>query len=181
MRTAQQSTAHHGTQIVRVFNAIAQHQKRCLALVLGCCHQVVYRHVFDLAGKCRHTLMALGAGHQAQLVGVHPLHRGTRILCQCGIVSRHGRSHALSNEHGVHAGTAFQQFGHRIFAINKALVLLQRLFRATARTARPVLFFHDDFLLPLYHRKVLCTPSKRRAALWAAHRYDLKMITHLEV
>ena len=181
MSAAQQSRAHDSAQIVGVFDAVAQHEEGRFALLFGSGQQVLHRCVFDLTGKGSHALMALGAGHQAQLVGVHPLHRGTRFLCQCGIVSRHGRSHALSNEHGVHAGTAFQQFGHRIFAINKALVLLQRLFRAAARTARLVLFFHDDFLLPLYHRKVLCTPSKRRAALWAAHRYDLKLITHFEV
>ena len=181
MGSAQQSRAHHRAQIMGILDAVTQHQERGLPLLSGNVQQVLHGRIFDLAGKGSHALVALGTGHQAQLVGVHPLHRGTRILCQCGIVSRHGRSHALSNEHGVHAGTAFQQFGHRIFAINKALVLLQRLFRAAARTARLVLFFHDDFLLPLYHRKVLCTPSKRRAALWAAHRYSLKMITHLEV
>ena len=147
MGTAQQSAAHHCAQIVRVLDAIAQHQKRCLALGLGRCHQVIHRHILDLAGKCSHTLMALSAGHQAQLVGMHPLDRGTRLLGQRRIVSRHCRSQTLGNEHGIHAGTALEQLGHRIFAVNKALVFLRVLLRAAARTARLILFFHCIFSL----------------------------------
>ena len=158
MRTAQQSTAHHGTQIMRVFNAIAQHQKRCLALVLGCCHQVVYRHVFDLAGKCRHTLMALGAGHQAQLVGVHPLDGCPGLLGQCGIVGRHGGGHALRNEHRIHAGTALQQLGHRILAVDQALIP-GLLFRCTARAAGLIFLFHSMFSFRFYRNDAAHVPQ----------------------
>ena len=148
MGTAQQCAAHDCTQIVGVLNAVAQHQKRRLALGLGCCQQILHGHVLDLTGKSRHALMAFGAGHQAQLVGVHPLDRCAGLLGQCCIVCRHCRGHPLGNKHGVHTGAALEQLGHRVFAVDQALIFLLRLLCIAARTARLVTFFHLFMLLP---------------------------------
>ena len=148
MGTAQQGAAHDCAQIVGIFNAVAQHQKGRLALGFGCCQQILHGRVLDLACKGRHALMALGAGHQAQLVGVHPLDRCTGLFGQRCIVCRHCRSHPLGNKHGVHTGAALEQLGHRVFAVDQALAFLLRLLCIAARTARLVTFFHLFMLLP---------------------------------
>ena len=162
--TAQQCAAHDCAQIVGVLNAIAQHQKGRLALGLGCGQQILHGRVLDLAGKGRHALMALGAGHQAQLVRVHPLDRCSGLLGQCRIVCRHCRGHPLGNEHGVHTGAALEQLGHRVFAVDQALTFLLRLLCIAARTARLVTFFHLFMLLPF------------RAGCAAPERFILFMI-----
>ena len=66
--------------------------------------------------------MALGAGHQAQLVGVYPLDGGTGFLRHCGIVSGHSRGHALGQQHRIYAGSALQQLCDRVLAVDEALV-----------------------------------------------------------
>ena len=158
MGTAQQSAAHHGTQVVGVLNAIAQHQERRLALGFGRCQQVLHGGIRDLAGKGGHTLMALGAGHQAQLVGVHPLDGCPGLLGQCGIVGRHGGGHALRNEHRIHAGTALQQLGHRILAVDQALIP-GLLFRCTARAAGLIFLFHSMFSFRFYRNDAAHVPQ----------------------
>ena len=150
MGTAQQCAAHHRAQVVGILDAVAQHQEGHFALGLGRRHQVIHRYIFDLAGKGSHALVALGAGHQAQLVGVHPLHGSTGLLGQRGVISRHGRGHTLRDEHRVHAGAALEQLGHRVLAVDEALAFLLRFLRAAARAARLILFFHAVVLLPLY-------------------------------
>ena len=141
---AQQGAAHDRAQIVGVLNAIAQHQKRCLPLCLGSGKQVLHGGIFDLAGKGGHTLMALGAGHEPQLVGVHPLYRSACLLGKGGIVRRHRRCHILGNKHRIHTRTALQQLGHRVFTVDKALVF--RLFLCIAAgTAGLILLFHDSY------------------------------------
>ena len=86
--------------------------------------------------------MALGAGHQAQLVGMHPLDRGPGLLGHGGIVSCHGGGHALRDQHGIHAGTALEQLGHGVFAVDQALILGLLLRAAAAGAARHFLFVH---------------------------------------
>ena len=131
MGSAQQSRAHHRAKIMGVLDAVTQHQEGGLPLLSGNVQQVLHGHIFDLAGKGSHALVALGAGHQAQLVGVHPLHGST-------------------DEHRVHAGAALEQLGHRVLAVDEALAFLLRFLRAAARAARLILFFHAVVLLPLY-------------------------------
>ena len=140
--SAQQSRAHHRAQIMGVLDAVTQHQERGLPLLSGNVQQVLHGHIFDLAGKGSHALVALGAGHQAQLVGVHPLDRGPGLLGHGGIVSCHGGGHALRDQHGIHAGTALEQLGHGVFAVDQALILGLLLRAAAAGAARHFLFVH---------------------------------------
>ena len=170
MGTAQQCAAHHCAQVVGVLNAVAQHQKRRFPLCLCCRQQVVYGCIFDLAGKSRHALMALGAGHQAQFVGVHPLHRCARLFGQRRIIGGHSRGHALSDEHRIHTRAALQKLGHRIFAIDKALVFRLVFFRVPARAAGLILFFH--VVSPFAVSRAAAGTFRKARVLWAAHRYE---------
>ena len=147
---AQQRRAHHRAQIVGVLDAVAQHEEGRLALLFGDVQQLLHRDVGDLAGKGGHALMALGAGHEPQLVGVHPLDGGPHLLGHGGVVSRYRRGHALGNEHGVHAGAALEQLGDGVFAVHEALVLLLGLLRAAAGAARGVFLFHGVFSSHFY-------------------------------
>ena len=99
-----------------------------------------------------------GAGHQAQLVGVHPLDGCPGLLGQCGIVGRHGGGHALRNEHRIHAGTALQQLGHRILAVDQALIP-GLLFRCTARAAGLIFLFHSMFSFRFYRNDAAHVPQ----------------------
>jgi len=155
--TAQQRRAHHRAQIVRVLDAVAQHEEGRLALRLGGSQQVFHRGVFDLAGERRHALMALRTGHQPQLIGVHPLDGGTGLFGHGGKVGGHSRGHPLRQQHGVHAGAALEQLGHGIFTVNEALALLRLLSVVVAAgAARHFLFVHC-VLLPFMTR---CTRNR---------------------
>ena len=92
--------------------------------------------------------MALGAGHEAQLVGVYPLDGGTGFLRHCGIVSGHSRGHALGQQHRIHAGAALQKLRDRVLAVDEALVpgLVVGLFAAgTAGILRSSMTFSFRF------------------------------------
>ena len=150
MSTAEQCTAHHRTQIVGVFDAVAQHKERRLPLRLGRCQQVFHRGILDLAGKRSHTLVALGAGHQAELVGVDPLDGGPCLLGHGGEVRRHSGGHALGQQHRIHAGAALEQLGHGVLAVDQALIL-RCVLRSAAGAARHFLFVHC-VLLPFIEK-----------------------------
>ena len=147
MGTAEQCAPHHRAQIMGILNAVAQHQERGLALGLCSLQQVFHRHILDLPGKRRHALVAVRTGHQPELVGVHPLDGSAHFLGHGGVVGRHSWGHALGQQHGIHAGTALEQFGHGVFAVDQALVLgcFGLLVRITAGTARGIFFFHGSF------------------------------------
>ena len=160
MSAAQQSRAHDSAQIVGVFDAVAQHEEGRFALLFGSGQQVLHRCIFDLTGKGSHALMALGAGHKAQLVGVYPLDGGTGFLRHCGIVSSHSRGHALGQQHRIHAGAALQQLCDRVLAVDEALVpgLVVGLF--AAGTAGHIAFFHE-VLLPFLSQDAKVLPARR--------------------
>ena len=121
MRAAQQRRADDRPQVVRVFHAVGQHQEGRLPLLAGGGQQIVQGRVGDGGGVGRHPLMAVGAAGEAQLVGVHPLDHRARLPGQRSVVGRHRLRQALAEQHGVHAGAAFQQFRHRVLAVYQAL------------------------------------------------------------
>ena len=125
-----------------ILDAVTQHQERGLPLLSGNVQQVLHGRIFDLAGKGSHALVALGTGHQAQLVGVHPLDRGPGLLGHGGEVRRHSGGHALGQQHRVHAGAALEQLGHGVLAVDQALILGLLLRAAAAGAARHFLFVH---------------------------------------
>ena len=183
MCAAQQGRAHDCAQIVGILDAVTQHEEGRFALLLGCGQQVLHRCVFDLAGKGSYALMALGAGHEAQLIGVHPLDGGTGFLGHCGVVGRHSGGHALCQQHGIHAGAALQQLRDRVLSVNKALVpgLLLGLFAAGA--AGRIAFFHE-VLLPFLSQDAVALPARRRCVSFSKSFHAAvrqAMMTHLEV
>ena len=54
----------------------------------------------------------------------------------------HSGGHALRDQHGIHAGTALEQLGHGVFAVDQALIPGLLLRAAAAGAARHFLFIH---------------------------------------
>ena len=52
------------------------------------------------------------------------LHHSPGILGKGRIVGRHLRGHGVAQEHCIHALAAFQQLGHRVFAVNQLVALV---------------------------------------------------------
>ena len=92
--------------------------------------------------------MALGAGQLPEFGGVHPLDGGAGLFGQRNIVGRHSRGHPFSQQDAVHPGAAFQQLGHRVFAVDQTSaglgVLVLPVFVGPGRRAEAArsVFFH---------------------------------------
>ena len=132
MRTAQVGGAHDGPQIVRVLDAVAQHQKGLLAPGLGGAEQIVQRGVLDLGGAGGHPLVIRRAAHFLQLIARHPLDHRAALLGQGCVVARHGLGHRVRQVDRIHRAAALEQLCHGILAPHKGIGALGALRRLLA-------------------------------------------------
>lgn len=119
-------------QIVRVLDAVAQHQKGLLASGLGGAEQIVQRGVLDLGGAGGHPLVVRRAAHFLQLIARHPLDHRAALLGQGCVVARHSLGHRVCQVDRIHRAAALEQLCHGILAPHKGIGALGALRRLLA-------------------------------------------------